>query len=76
MMSQSFGCFVTNIVKRPSNGKEDMEHCKARFCRQQNIELDYYGHPVCYKHWQLHCLEEAAFDLKKEFHIKKETNDC
>ena len=53
-----------------------MEHCKARFCRQQNIELDYYGHPVCYKHWQLHCLEEAAFELKKEFHIKKENNEC
>lgn len=43
--------------------------CAVKDCKDNDIEVIFYGKPVCFKHWESHCNPNGRTDLKKEFKI-------
>ena len=47
-----------------------IDRCEVLKCVDP-VDIIYYGHDVCDKHWTKHCDETKKFDLKKTFKIKE-----
>ena len=48
---------------------KDQDKCEISMCRDSAVYI-YYKHPVCEKHWIMHC--EGKICLKEEFGIKED----
>ena len=46
--------------------------CKVKGCKQEDVEVTYYGRDICMKCWNKHCDERKTFNLKELFNIKPE----
>jgi hypothetical protein len=47
------------------------DKCFVKGCKRFDIEVIYYGKPVCSVHWVAHCAVNKRFCLRREFGIKE-----
>lgn len=44
--------------------------CSIKGCTNEE-EIVYYGKPICWHHWSMHCENKHKFDLKRRLGLKK-----